>query len=231
MATTPDPKNVTIRGRLSFPRFKHAEAVAFAANSQFDKIKPADQIASSFTLLLEPDQKDKLLKHITDVYLPYAAEQHKNGEKRDGALDPKLISKIEKWIEAGDLTDAPPFMPIKAINEKYQDQTPECVARVDIKGPKAGDVLLKARVENETQLVVPDPDQLSFPVIKPLEQTVFEMYPGAYVAATLNLFSWAASTANFGVGAGANVAVYMGNLDGERLGGGTDVDENDIFMD
>ena len=99
MATTPDPKNVTIRGRLSFPRFKHAEAVAFAANSQFDKNKPADQIASSFTLLLEPDQRDKLLKHIADVYLPYAAEQHKNGEKRDGQLDPKLISKIEKSSE------------------------------------------------------------------------------------------------------------------------------------
>lgn len=224
-------KNVTVRGRLSFPRFKHAEAVAFAANSQFDKNKTPDQINSSFTLLLEQDQVDKLVAHVRDKYLPYAKEQNKKGEKKDGQLDPKLIERIEKFLDAGDWDMAPPHFPIKNINPKYADQTPECVARLDVKGPKAGDVILKARVEDETQMVVPDPDQLSYPVIKPLEQTVFEMYPGAYVAATLNLYSFAVSSTIFGIGAGANVAVYMGNLEGERLGGGTDIDESDIFED
>ena len=231
-ANTASPKNVTLRGRLSFPRFKHAEAVAFAQNSQFDRNKAPDQITSSFTLLLEQEQVDKFLKHLTDVYLPYAAEQHKKGEKMDGGLDAKAIGKIEKRIAEADWTEAPPNMPLKSINPKYQDQTPECVARLDLKGPKGADVTLKARVENETQLVVPDPDLLTFPVIKPLEQTVFEMYPGAYVAATINLYSYFRSNTIFGIGAGANVAVYMGNLEGERLGGGGNgVNEDDIFMD
>ena len=230
-ANTDRPKNVTVRGRLSFPRFKHAEAVEFAKMSQFDKNKAPDEIASSFSLLLEPAQLEKLTDHIRNVYLPYSASQNKAGEKLDGRLDAKAIEKIEKWLDAGDLTDAPPHMPIKAINEKYADQTPECVARLDLKGPRGGDISLKARVENETQLTVPDPDLLRYPAIKPLEQTVFEMYPGAYVAATINLYNYFVSNTNFGIGAGANVAVYMGNLSGERLGGGVDVSEDDIFED
>ena len=230
-AAGPNPKNITLRGRLSFPRFKHAEAVAFAANSKFDSNKTPEQISSSFTLLIEQDQLDKFKEHLLKVYLPYAEAQHKAGEKLDGALDDKAMKRIKAFLEDGDLDVQPPFMPIKSINEKYQDQTPECVARIDVKGPKGGDITLKARVENEQQMLVPDPDQLSFPVIKPLEQTVFDMYPGAYVAVTLNLFNYLNSASNFGIGAGGNTAVYMGNLEGERLGGGTDVNEDDIFMD
>ena len=170
------------------------------------------------------------MAHVRDVYLPYAKAQNAAGEKMDGGLDPKFITKIEKFLEAGDWDDAPPHFPVRSINPKYQDQSPECVARLELKGPKGADIKLKARVEDETQLVVPDPDLLSFPVLKPLEQTSFEMYPGAYVAATLHLYSYFSSNSIYGIGAGANVAVYMGNLEGERLGGGgNDVDASDIF--
>ena len=223
-------KRVTVKGRLSFPRFKHAEAVAFAAQSQFDSKKDPSEISSSFALLLEQDQVDKIVAHVRDKYLPFAKAQNAVGEKRDGKLDPKYIDKILKFMEAGDWSDAPPNFPIKAINPKYQDQTPECVARLEIKGPKGGDVLLKARVEDETQLVVPDPDLVTFPVVKPIEQTAFQMYPGAYVAATLNLYSYFSSNAIYGIGAGANTAVYLGNLHGEKLGGGgNDVNDDDVF--
>src|SRR5690606_30205093 len=100
-----------------------------------------------------------------------------------------------------------------------------------ITGPKAGDITLRATVQDESQLLVPDPDILSFPVIKPIGQTVFSMYPGAYVAATLNLFAFNTSPSVNGISAGANVAVYLGNLEGERFGGGVDIDEDAIFLD
>lgn len=225
-----DPKKVTIKGRLSFPRFKHAEAVAFAAKSSFDKDKDPSEISSSFTLLLEQDQLDKLVAKIRDEYLPFAEAQHAAKEKYDSKLTPAAIKKILAWLEAGDLEDKPPFMPIKAIKEEYQDATPECVARLDLKGPKGGDISLKARVESEDQLAVPDPDLMVYPALKNLNETVFEMYPGAYVATTINLYSYLSSVANFGIGAGVSSAVYLGNLEGEDLrGGGAAVDVDEMF--
>ena len=69
------------------------------------------------------------------------------------------------------------------------------------------------------------------PTIVPLEKSVFQMYAGAYVAATLNLFAFESSSTINGISAGASTAVYLGNLEGERFGGGVDLDEDDIFMD
>lgn len=232
MAKTVNPESITLRGRASFPRLTHAEAVAFAAKSKFNANKPADQIEPTISLLIEPDQMDKLKDHILNVYLPFAEAQHKAGEKRNGALDAKRVKKVRELVESMDWEEQPPFIPVKFINEKYADQTPECVARVEVKGPKAADFALKARVENETQLRVPDPDLLSFPVLKPLNETNFEIYPGAYVAVTIRIYNYFSSNTIYGLGFGANAVVYMGNLDGERLGGGgAAVDEDDIFED
>ena len=226
---TADPKALTIKGRLSFPRFTHASAVDF--NQKYSNFKAApEDISSSFSVLLEQDQLNKLIAHIRDVFLPYAKQQAANGEKKD-ALDAKAISKIEAFLDGGDWADQPPYMPIKPLNPKYAGDTPECVAVLEVKGPKGADITLKARVENEQQLAVPDPDILAFPVIQPLHKTVFEMYPGCYVAATLNLYAYFNNNGNFGIGAGAGTAVYMGNLEGERLGGGSGLNEDDIFED
>jgi hypothetical protein len=79
--------------------------------------------------------------------------------------------------------------------------------------------------------VIPDPDILTWPTIVPLDKSVFQMYAGAYVAATLNLFAFESSSSVNGISAGASTAVYLGNLTGDRFGGGVDVNEEDIFMD
>ena len=222
-----NPKNVTIKGRLSFPRFSHREAVAANDRSKFKKADPSE-VAPEFNLLIEQDQLDKLKDHILNVMIPYVEEQNAKKEKRD-SLSPKLIQKIKDKIAAEDW-DGSPFLPMKPVSEKNAEVAPESVASVKITGTKGGDITLKARVENEDQLVIPDPDILSWPTIVPLEKSVFQMYPGAYVAATLNLFAFESSSTINGISAGANTAVYLGNLEGERFGGGVDLDEEDIFL-
>ena len=226
MAST-NPKNVIIKGRLFFSRFSHREAVAANERSKFKKADPSE-VAPEFNLLIEQDQLDKLKDHILNVFLPYVEQQAANKEKRD-VLSPKLIQKIKDKIDADDW-DGSPFLPMKPVSEKNAEVAPESVASVKITGSKGGDITLKARVENEDQLVIPDPDILSWPTIVPLDKSIFQMYPGAYVAATLNLFAFESSSTINGISAGANTAVYLGNLEGERFGGGVDLDEEDIFM-
>ena len=77
-----NPKQLTIKGRLSFSRFTHKEAVAANDKSKFKKADP-NEVSSEFNLLIEQDQLDKLKAHILDVFLPYVEEQVAKGEKRD----------------------------------------------------------------------------------------------------------------------------------------------------
>ena len=225
-----NPKNVTIRGRVSFPVWTYNEAIERNKTSKFPENDPA-KIKPEFNLLVEEGQLDKLTDHILNVFLPYCAEQYKKGEKERDAMEPKVIKRIADLIKSGDWEAQPPFLPIKKISEKNAENAPECVASIKVAGPRGADFDLRATVYEEGQLLVPDADILSYPVQKKLGETVFQMYPGAYAITTLNLFSFFSSNAIFGVSAGANVAFYMGNLEGERFGGGSDIDEDEIFAD
>lgn len=230
MANAVNPKSVTIYGRLSFPRFTHAEAVAGNKKSQFveadeSKVKP------EFNLLIEQAQLDKLKDHLRNVFLPYTEEQYKKDPKSKDALDPTVVKKVLAMIDSEDWGDTPPTMFIKPISEKNKESAPEAVASVKIVGSPGSDITLKATVHSEDQLAVPDPDILTYPLVKNLQETVFQMYAGAYVASTLNLYAFFSSKAVNGISAGANVAIYRGNLEGERFGGGVDIDMDEIFMD
>lgn len=222
-----NPKQVTIRGRLSFPNFTHAGAVARNANSKFKKADPAE-VKPDFNLLLEPTQLEKLKDHVLNVFLPYCEEQHKKGEKRDN-LDPKDIKKIREMFEADAWDDQPPWIPVKPVGDKTAELAPEAVASLKVNGNAGSDIQLKARVNDESELAVPDPDQLKFPCIKPINETVHDMYGGCYVAATLNLYAYDNGGASKGFSAGAGVAVFI--AEGERFGGGAAVDEDEMFMD
>lgn len=231
-----NPKNVTIYGRLSFPKFTHKEALASALKSTIAGIakKAADspdEITPEFNLLVEQAQLDKLKTHILDVFIPFVEENYAKDPKSRDSLDPKLIAKLKAKVEAEDW-DGAPFLPMKTVTEKNQEAVPEAVASVKLSGSKGTDIKLMATVYSEDQLLVPDPDIISYPFITELSKTVFSMYAGAYVTATLNLFAFNASSNVNGISAGANVAVYRGNLEGARLGGGgLDIDEEDIFLD
>jgi hypothetical protein len=220
-----NPKVVTIYGRLSFPTFTAQEAYDRSQKGQY----PAKSVAEAspdFQLLVEQPQLDKLMKHVEYVFFPYCIEQSQNGEKRD-VLDAAEVKKLLDGLK-GDLSDQTFNTPIKAIHEKTAPLAPECVATVKVIGNKGVDMELKAIVQDEEELKVPDPDQLSFPIIKPIGQTVHSMYPGCYVAVTLNLYAYH-NGKHPGFSAGGSTAVFK--MDGERFGGGTSVDEDEIFAD
>lgn len=223
---TKSPTNVTIYGRLSYPTFSYAEAVQRNAKSQFAKADPAD-VTPEFNLLLEQPQLDKFITHVKDVFLPFCIEQEKKGEKRN-ALSAADVKRILAILDSGDWEAQPPYLPIKVVPEKTQPLAPEAVAMVKVKGNKGVDIDQRAIVNHETELVVPDPDVLAYPIVRPIGQTVHQMYPGSYVAATLNLYAFISGKLP-GFSAGASVAVFK--ADGDRFGGGMDVDEDDIFMD
>ena len=220
-----DPKTCTIYGRLSFPQWTAKEAYDSSQKGSY----PAKSVAEAqpnFQLLVEQTQFDKLLTHVETVFFPYCIEQHKNGEKRD-VLDDVEVKKLLDGIK-NDLADQTFNTPFKAVHEKTAPLAPEAVAAIKVIGNKGQDIELRAIVENEDQLLVPDPDQITFPVIKPIGQTVHNMYPGCYVAVTLNLYAYH-NGKHPGFSAGGSVAVFK--ADGDRFGGGVTVDEDEIFAD
>ncbi len=220
-----NPKQVTVYGRLSFPTFTAKEAYDRSQKGQY----PAADIASAspdFNLLLEQPQLDKLMAHIQNEFLPYCVQQSDAGEKRDALTQQEvtdLLTQLENDEFAGVYN-----IPVKPIHEKTKPNAPECVASVKVIGPKGGDIELKAIVNGDEELAVPDPKILQFPVIKPLSATVHTMYPGCYVACTLSLYAYHNGKLP-GFSAGGGVAVYK--ADGDRIGGGVTVDEDEIFAD
>lgn len=220
-----NPKTVTVYGRLSFPNFNYQQAVVRNGKSQYAK-DPAE-VAPDFNLLVEQTQLDKLVNHAKTEFLPYCAQQHAQGETRD-ALDAAQVDKLMKALDAADWETQPPYLCIKAVAEKTAKLAPEAVASIKIVGNKGIDIEEKAIVNTEDELLVPDPDLLVFPVIKPIGQTVHQMYGGCYVAATLNLYAFVSGKLP-GFSGSSSVAVFK--ADGERFGGGVAVDESEIFMD
>jgi len=219
------PKNVTIYGRLSFPTFDYAQAVAKNAKSNF--VKDAADVTPDFNLLLEQAQLDKLKKHILDEFLPYCLEQHKKGEKKD-ALDQGQIDKLVKLIESEDWDSQPPYIPIKPVPDKTKDLAPEALVSLKVVGNKGTDMVQHAIVQDESELAVPDPDRVDYPCILPIGQTIHSLYGGCYAAATLNLYSFVSGKLP-GFSAAASVCVFK--ADGDRFGGGVAVDEDEMFMD
>lgn len=227
MADAPkkNPKTVTIYGKLSFPNFDYQRAVQRNATSKFPK--DAADVTPDFNLLVEPAQLKKFIDHVKTEFIPYCVAQSNANEKRD-ALTQAEADRILKLIDAADWDSQPPYIPIKSVGDKTAELVPEALASIKVNGNKGVDVELKAIVNTEDELLVPDPDQLTYPVIKPIGQTVHQMYAGSYVAATLNLYAFISGKLP-GFSASASTAVFK--ADGERIGGGVSVDEDEIFAD
>ena len=221
-----DPKKLTVYGRLSFPRWTAKEAYDGSQKGQY----PAKDIASAkpeFNLILDQAQLDKFMNHVENVFFPYCVAQSNAGEKRDVLSD----AEVKKLLDGlkGDLADQMFNTPLKAVHEKTAALAPEGVASLKAIGNAGVDIELKVIVNAEDELVVPDPDLLSYPVVRPIGTTVHSMYPGAYVAATLNLYAYHNDPKRPGFGAGASTAVFK--ADAERFGGGVSIDEDEIFLD
>ena len=220
-----DPQTVTIYGRLSYPVFTYTEAVARnAKKTQYQK-KPED-VTPEFNLLLEQGQLDKYMGFVKSKFLPHCVQQSAAGEKRN-ALTQKEADAILRVLDS-DWEMQPPYISLKPVSEKSLALAPASAAMLKIVGGRGRDMDLRAIVRDESELAVPDPDIIKFPVVKPLHQTIHQMYPGAYVAATLNLYSFISGKVP-GFSSSASTAIFK--ADADRFGGGVDVDMEDIFMD
>lgn len=228
MAATPkgkNPKTVTVYGRLSYPTWTAKEAYERSLKGKY----PAADIASAapdFQLLLEEGQMDKFRTFVEDVFLPYCVQQEAQGEKRDTLTKKdadQLLDQLNDPNFEGNFN-----IPLKPVPEKTAELAPEAVGALKVIGNKGVDIDLKAIVNDEDELAVPDPDILKFPIIKPIGQTVHSMYGGCYVAATVNLYAYYNGKLP-GFSAGGSVAVFK--ADGERFGGGVTIDEDEIFLD
>jgi len=221
------PKTITIYGRLSFPTFTAQEAYDRSQKGTYPA-KDVGSAAPDFLLLVNQTQWDRFKKHAVDEFLPYCVEQNKKGEKKD-SLDANEVKTLIAGLE--DLDTQVFNSPAKPVHEKSKDLAPEAVATIKCIGPKGGDIALKAIVSDDKELAVPDPDLLlskDNKKVVPIGNTIFQMYPGAYVAATLNLYAYH-NGKHPGFSAGVSTAVFK--MDGERFGGSVDVDADEIFMD
>jgi hypothetical protein len=220
------PKNVTIFGRLSFPTWTAQAAFDRGQKGKFPPKTVADA-APDFNLLVDQAQYDKLVNHVLTEFLPYCVQQEVAGEKRD-ALAQDEVDEIVAQIEKKNFAKGVYNTPFKVVHEKTAPLVPEAIASIKCIGNKGVDIDLKAIVNDESELAVPDPEVLSFPILRPIGQTVHQMFPGCYVAATLNLYAYHNGKLP-GFSAGAATAVFK--AEGERLGGGLSVDEDEIFLD
>jgi len=223
-----NPQTVTIRGRLSYPTFTIDQAYELAQKGKFPTKSPADS-TPSFQLLVEKDQLQKLIEHARTVFLPWCVQRGNDGEKKNALTTgdvKKLLAQVDDVAQWGDA--AIYNSPFKPVPEKTVEAAPEAVASITVRGSKGQNIELKAVVADESELLIPDPDILAFPLIKPIAQTVHEMYAGANVAATLNLYAYYNGKLP-GFSASASVAVFK--ADGERIGGGVAVDEEEMFLD
>ena len=219
------PKNVTIYGRLSYPTWTAQAAYESSQKSQF----PAKDVASaapSFNVIVEQAQLDKLTKHIVDEFFPYCIAQEKAGEKRD-TLDAKEVALLTEQMQTEGF-EGVYNIPIRPVPEKTVELAPEGVANIRVLGNKGQDIEFQAIVNDESELAIPDPNLLSFPVLKPLGATVHDIYAGCYIAVTLNLYAYHNGKLP-GFSAGAGVVVFK--ADGDRFGGGMNIDEDEIFAD
>ena len=218
--------SVTVYGRLSFPVWTMAEALGRNAAAPANVQKKDDQVAPEFNLLLEQGQLDKYMDFVKAKFLPYCVQQSAAGEKRN-ALTQKEADAILRVLDS-DWEMQPPYISLKPVSEKSLALAPASAAMLKIVGGRGRDMELRAIVRDESELAVPDPDIIKFPVVKPLHQTIHQMYPGAYVAATVNLYSFISGKTP-GFSSSATVAVFR--EDADRFGGGVELNEDELFED
>ena len=221
-----NPKQLTTYGRLSFPTFTTKEAFELSKKGKYPVTDEAEA-TPSFNLVLTQTQHDAVLKHFLDHFLPYCVQQNSKGEKKD-SLEQAEVTMLTEGLQ-GDLGKQVCNTPLRAVHPKTLELVPDAVSTLRVLGSSKGvNIDQRAIVQSAQELAVPDPDQLIFPVVKPIGQTIHQLYPGCYAAATLNLYSYHNGKLP-GFSASASTIVFR--MDADRFGGSVAVDEDAIFMD
>lgn len=223
-------KNVTIYGRLSWPTWTAQAAYDKSLGGKYPA-KSVDEAKPDFNLVVDQAQLDKLRDFAINTFFPYCIQQDADGAKSD-KLTAAEVAEITKQIKSADFGGKSAIYnsPFKPVHEKTLEMAPGAAASIKLIGSEGVDIVLKAIVEDESEFLDPaaHTDVLKYPVVQPIGVTVHNMYPGAYVAVTCNLYAYHNGKIP-GFSAGASVAVFK--ADADRFGGGVDVDLDEIFAD
>lgn len=220
-------KRVTVFGRLSFPTLTAQQAFDRNKGGQF----PDADVASAkpdFELVLSQSQWDKFTKHATEVFLPYVVENVAKGKMKIDDLEQDEADDLKATL-LGDLSKQRLNTPAKAVKPEMLELVPDAVAVVKGIGPAGGEISVHAVVNSESELAVPDPEILAFPVVKPINQTTHKLYAGCYATATLSLYAYR-NGKNPGFSAKATSVVFKADAD-PFGGGGADIDMDEVFAD
>lgn len=215
---------VTAGGRLSFPQLTAQVAYQQSQTGSY----PAADVASAspnFMLLLNDKQTQKVKDVLLNVYIPFCVEQHKRGEKRS-ALSAAQAKLIIEGIE--DPENSTVNTPFKKVSEKTLELAPDTVSAIKCIGNKGVDLDQLAIVYKESELLIPDPDILTWPALVDIERTKHQLYAGCNAGATIGFYVYVAGKSP-GLSAGVNTIVFRG--DNAKFSGGVDVDLDEIFMD
>jgi len=220
------PASITLTGRLSWPVLTMAAANERNPKSKFPK---ADKdVAPEYNLVLEQKAVDKLTNFLLTEFIPALRAAFKSGDAKYAAFDDKTVDKLQKAIEVGDWEDQPPYLFIKPVPEKTLAMAPEGVAMIKVSGDRGRDIIQKAVVRGEDELAIPDNDVLDYPVVKPINETVHELYAGCVAGTTLNIYAYISGKLP-GLGAGGATLAFKANAD--AFGGSAGLDEDALFLD
>jgi hypothetical protein len=218
------------RGGITYSQFTMAEALAANEKSTF-KNADLSKVAPAVQLLVDKLNQDKLIEHLRTTFIPEVVKRHAAGEKKN-VLEKKYADVILKTLDTGEADGwetTPPHLPLKKVYVKTKDIAPWAVATFKVTGAAGSDFTLRARVNSEDELKVPNPKLLVFPTVRPIEETVHTLYPGAWAFATVKLYAYFKNPGNYGISAYADTIAFLEDRD--RLAGGGGLDEDDIFMD
>ena len=239
MASMEQPSDFKIAGRLSFP-YLTAQSSFDSAHRENSKLKPAlrpktvENATANFQILLNQFGLDKTVEHLLDNVTPWFKQEIKSGSKRVHS-DITVVEAIDDALKS-DPFKVPGTMnlPFSKPSEQTLELMPNAVAALTVKAFKSGvDIKEEAFVSAEEQLV-------SKPFVKkaifPLEDTVFELYPGAYVKSQINFWLGDANGTPY-LKANSNAVAFWKDGDSFLTGGGSDLEllgdgeDDDMFDD
>ncbi len=186
---------------------------------------------ANFTVLLNETGLGVVKEYILDKVLPWFEQEVKAGNGKI-TIDQDGIDLLRTNIKDNNFGKKMGSTPFRVPSEKTLELAPNSAASIQMKAYKRGtDIKLQAFVTAEEQL---NSKPFSEKRIFPLEDTIFELYAGCYVKATITFWAGAVN-GNPYLTASANSVVFW--KDGPAFsGGGSDEegmveDDDDLFID
>lgn len=231
------PEGLNIGGRFSYNSLTAQQAYDSAHRAD-SKLQPSMRPATvgdakaNFTVLLNKTGHDTVQEYILKNVLPWFRQEVKDGNPKI-TIDDDGLDILEKNIKDEKWNSKLGSIPFNNLNDKTKELSPNSYASIVLKAYRPGtDIKQEAFVTEEEQLVS---KPFSKKAVFPIEDTVFELYSGCYVKATVTF--WAGSiNGNPYLSASTNAVVFW--KDGDPFaGGGSDAegmiegDDDDLFMD